>query len=406
MVEEYHIEGVASAYRASGPQGPPFEAVEDGQAAYRTRILVVRPIDPGRFNGTVVLNWQNVSAGFESRAPSDGEPYEGYAWVGVSAQEVGLYGAPFAMRGAGGPVASQPLVDHDPARYGSLRHPGDQGSFDIFTAAAMAVGPQREGSVDPMGGLVVRRVIATGASQSAMRLATYLNWVHPRSPVIDGFVLAVWEGRGPRLEEGAVSAGFRSSIRPDLDVPVVVVNSEFETIPIYLAGAVDSETTRIWEVTGAPHAPAHVGRHADDDDWGPNPLSIQPVYDAALRHVHHWANGDGSAPAQPRIEVEAGSPPRIRRDDNGNAVGGIRLPEIAVPVSEYRGMSFGTGRPPLFGAARRLPDDRLRVLYSSRADYLARWSAAVDSLVESGALRPADAPDMKARGEGVHLPFD
>jgi len=404
MVEEYHLEGVASAYRAMGPPGPPFAAEPNGEAAYRTRILVVRPIDPDRFNGTVLLHWQNVSAGFESRAPSDGETYEGYAWVGVSAQEVGLYGSGFAMRG-GGAGAALPLLDHDPARYGSLRHPGDQGSFDIFSAAAMAVGPQREGGVDPMGGLAVRRVIATGASQSAMRLATYLNWVHPRSPVIDGFVLVVWEGRAPRLEEGAVTMGFRSSIRPDLDVPVVVVNSEFETIPIHLAGVVDSEMTRIWEVTGAPHAPAPVGRHPDDT-WGPNPLSVQPIFDAAVRHVHHWAKGEGGAPAQPRIEVEAGSPPRIRRDEDGNAVGGVRLPEIAVPVSEYRGTAFGTGRAPLFGASRRLPDDRLRALYSSRADYLARWSAAVDSLVDSGALRPDDAPGMKARGEDVHLPFD
>ena len=67
-----------------------------GEARYRTRILVVRPGDPARFNGTVLLNWQNVSAGIEGGAPA-GRDLRGYAWVGVSAQEVGLYGFPAGM---------------------------------------------------------------------------------------------------------------------------------------------------------------------------------------------------------------------------------------------------------------------------------------------------------------------
>ena len=81
---------------------------------------------------------------------------------------------------------------------GDLRHPGDQGSFDIFSQAARAVGPTRNASVDPMGGLDVRRVVATGGSQSAMRLVAYINAVHPPDQAIDGFLLSLWEGRAPR----------------------------------------------------------------------------------------------------------------------------------------------------------------------------------------------------------------
>ena len=38
-----------------------------GEAPYRTRLLVVRPEHADRFNGTVVVHWQNVSAGYENR---------------------------------------------------------------------------------------------------------------------------------------------------------------------------------------------------------------------------------------------------------------------------------------------------------------------------------------------------
>ncbi len=35
-------------------------------APFRTRLLVRRPVDPARFNGTVVVNWNNVSVGYEN----------------------------------------------------------------------------------------------------------------------------------------------------------------------------------------------------------------------------------------------------------------------------------------------------------------------------------------------------
>lgn len=409
VLEEYVLEGVANAYTSHGTDGIPpngrWSATEIGEARYRTRILVIKPANPEGFNGTVLLNWQNVSAGVESGTPSAGEMYNGYAWVGVSAQEVGLYGFPAGARGEFRRDV-RPLVDHDPERYGALQHPGDQGSFDIFTAAALAVGPNRSGPVDPLDGLEVRRVVATGASQSAMRLATYLNAVHPMALAIDGFVLALWEGRGPRLEEGPVAMGARSSIRDDLDCPMIVVNSEFETIALHQAGLVDTGAQRIWEVAGAPHAPLRSDLGSEPGVWGSNPLSIQPVFDAAVRRVHEWVTQGIAAPSQPRIAVEEEPRPRVRRDDLGNAVGGIRLPEMAAPVAEYRGMSFGTGMPPLFGAARRFSDDQLQAMYRSRADYDARWSAAVETLVATGCLLPEDRPALLARCAQVRLPFD
>ena len=409
VVEEYQLEGSVVGYRIA----PGTKATTDGRwaveefadATYRTRILVVRPVR-APFNGTVVVSWQNVSAGYEIGSPSGEEIFDGYAWVGVSAQEVGLYGFPVGLERFANHRAL-PLVEHDPERYGSLFHPGDPASFDIFTQAGRVVGPERPVDVDPMGGLDVRRVVAAGGSQSAMRLVTYLNAVHPFTRVFDGFLLSVWEGRAPRPEEGLLPMGVRTSIRTDTPTPVLVVNSEFEAPYLATIPVVDDDHLRVWEVAGTPHGVARTrGQHPDARGRVANDLAYEPVREAALRAVHRWLADGTPAPSQPRIVVDPGPPATIRRDAHGNAVGGIRLPEIEAPTRAYYGMAHGTGRAPLFGAARPFTDDELRRLYPSRASYVARWRDAVDALVQTGALRPEDAPATKERAGEVVLPVE
>jgi hypothetical protein len=410
VVEEFHLEGEATAYHLArderGPVDGRWEVEPYASAPYRTRLLVVRPARADACNGTVVVNWQNVSAGYEQHAPNDGEVYEGYVWVGVSAQEVGLYGFPAGMER----MASRrglPLLEHDADRYGDLHHPGDPACFDIFSAAGLAVGPGRDGDVDPLGGLPVERVVATGGSQSAMRLAAYLNAFHPSARVYDGFLLSVWEARAPLPHEAILPMGQRTALRTDTATPVIVVNSEFESTHLAQVPCVDTEWLRIWEVAGTPHgnarsrvdAPDRRGRVANRLRWA-------PVHEAALRALHGWVRDGVAAPHLPRIEMDPGPPLRARVDDVGNAVGGVRLPELEAPTARYQAMAMGTGRLPLFGAATPLADDELRARYVDRADYERRWHAAVEALVASGALRPEDAPAMHARVADVRLPFD
>jgi len=400
------MRGVAACYEPLTDDPVKMEVEEQGTASYHTRLLVIRPIDPARFNQTVLLNWQNVSAGFETFAPSTGELYEGYAWVGVSAQEIGLYGPPLGM-GRAPRLNAQGLVDADPERYGMLRHPGDPGSFDIFADAARVVGRNRSTEVDPLAGLDVRHVIAVGGSQSAMRLVAYANALHRRHRLMDGYALTVWEGRAPDLMDGPISlGGARTVIRDDLEVPVVVVNSEFEALALHLAGAVDSEWTRHWEVAGTPHGVTQRSELPNGRGWKPNTLRFNPVAESAIRHVRRWVAEGRRAPSFPRIEIDEGRPPRIRRDAHGNAIGGIRLPELEAPVAEYRGMATGTGLPPLFGAARPFTDDELSVVYPSRQPLEAQWGRAVEDLVASEAIRPQDAATMAQRVAEVRLSTD
>ncbi len=119
----------------------------------------------------------------------------------------------------------------------------------------------------------MERLLAAGGSQSAMRLATYLNTVHPVERVYDGFLLSVWEARAPRPEEGVLPMGVRTAIRTDTPTPVVVVNSEFESTQLAQVPCTDTEWLRVWEVAGTPHGNAR--RHLDEAR--PSRARRQPV---------------------------------------------------------------------------------------------------------------------------------
>ena len=63
--EEYFLQGTARTYdipRDQMSNGTPSETTHP----FKTRIVVRRPAMPARFNGTVVVEWTNVSEGFDN----------------------------------------------------------------------------------------------------------------------------------------------------------------------------------------------------------------------------------------------------------------------------------------------------------------------------------------------------
>src|SRR4051812_31979858 len=97
--EEFFLSGTAVRYTAAaagtlGRDGR-WAVDPDGAAVpFRTRLLVRRPVDASACNGTVVVEWQNVSGGMDIDAHWLHNYQEilrsGYAWVGVSAQRAGV----------------------------------------------------------------------------------------------------------------------------------------------------------------------------------------------------------------------------------------------------------------------------------------------------------------------------
>jgi Alpha/beta hydrolase domain len=423
--EEFFFDGVATRF---GPE-PSDERAFDGRwhaepvesSPFRTRFTVLRPVDREWFNGTVVLSWNNVSGGFEvwGAGADEGAFADGFAYVGVTTQRVGVHGAGENPMG---------LIAWDPERYGTLSIPSDDYSYDIFTQAARAVGPGRSGTLDPLGGLDVRHVIAQGGSQSAARLATYFNAIQPREGVIDAFILTVYFGRGTPLEVGDLVLTMDSPeiaelvgrgthlLRPDLGIPVMVVNSESETPSCLPVRQPDTEYSRWWEVAGTVHGSPDTVRDLMKRlgrDLGVELPSIdaacqastRPVTDAALHHMHRWVNGGPPPPRQPLIET-AGEPPHIDRDADGIARGGIRLPHADVPLSgtsSSAGPSASGG--PDFGPTYvDFRADELWRRYGDRAHYLVRFERAALAAAAAGVLleREVEALVVEAAAAFLH----
>ena len=89
--EEFFIQGTANRYNTT-PQTT--ATIMDSDHPYKTRVIVRRPADAKRFNGTVLVEWDNVTNGFDAENvwffSWEHILRAGYVWVGVSAQQVGV----------------------------------------------------------------------------------------------------------------------------------------------------------------------------------------------------------------------------------------------------------------------------------------------------------------------------
>lgn len=372
--QEYFVSGTATE-------------LENGLTApYTTRILVRHPVSPSRFNGTVVVEWDNVTGGMdlETLWPSTGEygMREGFAWVSVSAQLVG----------------ADQLKWWDPVRYAPIVHPGDDFSFDIFSQAMAAVKQPRlnrttvetPNRVDPMDGLVVRRVIAHGASQSASRLTTYINnGYHAAADMADAF--SITRGGG--------------------DADVARIAEETETLVVQVqeesqgARPMDTPYYIVYEEAGIAHAPLgwyqYVWRLQTRDLVGYSPVpdaagagcsmnrgSSQYTHRMHLFHIQRWLEYGITPPSAPRLSRTGTT---LNRDADGLAAGGVRYPFVAAPVSYNSAEGC-----PLFGQYRPWSREKILGLYPTKDDYVSKIDAVADQLFADGLLLWEDVLDAKA----------
>jgi hypothetical protein len=421
LIEEFLLHGTAQAYAPAvgstvGLDGR-WSVEPSATAAYRTRMYVVRPADPARFNGVVLVNWQNVTAGFDIGAPSASDLAQGYAWVGVTAQRVGIEGQPSPAPGMPDTIG---LAAWDPERYGSLHHPGDEFSYDIFTQAArkLAADPLPD-DVDLLGGLQPRLLVATGESQSAMRLGSYINMVDDAEPLFDAFLLNLHWGVCPYPPNQSLFESFApignglsagsAAIYDRGRMPILVLNTESETLRSLPVRQPDTATFRFWEMAGTAHMGGNVVPETKElmvrdgitafmprdvvntIDWG-------YVRNAALDHLVAWAGGGTPPPSFPPINVEDGS---IVTDEIGNATGGIRLPDLAVPTAVHSGTN-ALGLPvSLVGQSSPLTHEQLCALYPDADAYLKAWNEAVDAIRAQGLILDSDLDAERAGGRTI-----
>ena len=404
--------GTASSYESAQPLAGDgrWDFTEGDTADYRTRVLVRRPADEADFSGTVVVEWLNVSGGIDANPDWASLEEElvrsGDAWVGVSTQLIGVEGGPVLVTAPGAEsVSGQGLVGIDPARYGTLEHPGDGYSFDIYTQVARAL---REGQ--GLDGAQPDTLIAAGESQSAIALTTYHNGVQPLTEAFDGFFVHSRASVALPLVGPAEYADLAGAIgaqptllRDDLDVPVMDLQSEGDVIGVLdsiAARQPDSDTFRLWEVAGTSHADAHLlGPIAELADCGV-PVNAGPLHlvaKAAYAHLVEWIDTGEPPPTMPLLDVTDDDPQQIARDADGIATGGVRTAPVDVPVDVLSGQP-GPSEDLfclLLGSTTPLPASRLAELYPSRADYESAYAAAVDAAVEQGVVLDADADALQ-----------
>jgi hypothetical protein len=423
--DEYFLEGTARSHAGPEPE-----------AFFRTRAVVRRPADAARWNGSVVVEWFNVSGGLDA-APDWSFLHRqifraGFAYVGVSVQRVGVEGGGFAS-------IQIPLKTVNPQRYGELAHPGDAFAYDIYTQAGRAI---REGHL--LGGLVPKRVLAVGESQSAMFLVTYVNSVDADARAYDGFLIHGRGGMGAPLDgssiirqplserAAAVSSGRGASflggterIRDDVRVPVITVQSETDVLGLGSASARqdDGPRFRLWEIAGAAHADTYLLVASGNDDGQRTPAELAKwlaptdnafgmkmdspmnsgpqqhyVLQAALDHLDRWAAGGAPPPSAPRLEITnaVDGVAAFALDDHGNVRGGVRTPWVDAPSAVLSGFGqSGAEFAFLFGTTRPLAAATRAQLYpGGRADYLARYAKATDEAVGAGFLLEADREEI------------
>ena len=411
VMEEFLISGEAQRFHGIGEEAFPTTGIWQTRRGelepFTTRAYVVRPRAADDFNGVAVVNWQNVTAGFDIGAPVNAEIFRGYAWIGLTTQKIGVDG-----------TSNTPgLRQWDPERYGGLRHPGDAWSYDIFTRLGRDLKSPTLVRQRLLGGLVADTLIATGGSQSAMRLGSYINAAHAHERVYDGFHLTVHWGICPPINEvelmtmfapaGDQVTGYHSRIRDDLDVPILSIATECESRFNFPVRQADSETYRFWEVAGASHQSpmradvlagimARDGVRVSTPPPDRNTVHWDYIDNAGLRALTKWIRA-GEPPASiEQIRMRDNRPDSTERDEYGNAQGGIRVPELEAPVASYRGERNSIEDPAwLSGKTVPFSDAKIAELYpTGRA---AAWNLAVDRLRALELVLPEDEATVRAR---------
>lgn len=400
------------------------EAVAQGEpAAFVTRLVIIRPAAAAEFNGTVLVEWLNVSGGTD--APADWNylhreiTRRGYAYVGVSAQQAGI------ELGARGLPGALPLKAADPARYEGLHHPGDAWAYDIFSHAGRAVPAL-------LGGLAPDRVLAIGESQSAGFLTTYANVIDPVAPIFDGFLLhSRFRGAAPLdgaylVSVQALGAGVAIDpvpIREDVRVPVLMFITETDLmmpgISYWQARQRDTGRIRTWEVAGTAHADTYTLRGGAIDTEQASAPQIASIFapldtlfgqtmaksinaapqhhyvlQAALDALDRWVRTGTPPPPTPRLALNEA----LELDSCGNAIGGIRTPWVDVPIATYSGIGQpGDGFSVLFGSTVMFDAAMLATLYPGGRDaYLAQFRDALDVAIADGVMLAADREESLA----------
>jgi len=358
--EEFFVSGTATVYTYEETPRRGVVLPRDLAVPYKTRLSVRRPADPADANGTVVIEWWNSTGTFDIAPVWDASAElfarEGWTYVGVTNSNVPIVFLQNRCR-LGGIIP----VAMCRQRYASLSLPENGQAYDIVSQIVHAL--RQGGDSSPLpAAYPVERVFHAGQSQQGGSVITYASDFHFEGN--DGYFVQV-AALGRSINSGPVCGsagappypactpalqGTSRFVRTDLPVPVIQALSETDVSIGFGAVAegsrqADTRTFRHYQMAGTAHAGVHIGVDIIPnllklEDTCLNPLNTHadgPVFGSYLlnamwKNLERQVRGHVPPPPGKPISFADGA---IERDEFGNAIGGLRLPELDLPVATY-----------------------------------------------------------------------
>jgi hypothetical protein len=436
--EEYFVSGEATLfnYAHNPPLGPTDLTPIQEDVPYKTRIIVRRPVEQGHFNGTVVIEWWNSTAGFDTAPVWDPSAThfirEGYIYVGVTNSTTSL---DFLIGGCRLLGLLPPTCG---TRYSTLSLPENGLAYEMASQIAHLL--KSDSSENPLpDNFEVERIYHAGQSQQGGSMVTYASAFH--FDTNDGyFVQQAATARSinfgpacgasgsppypdctPRLQ------GADRLVRTDLPVPVYHANSETDIDILFgIAGRqADTPTFRYYEVAGAGHLSVHKDIELIPAGiLGPDPVLLE---DLCLNEINSTADGPiffsyvlnalwdsmeeqvqkgRVPPAGVQMDVDSMTG-AVLRDSFGNGLGGVRLPAMDVPIATYTPGNVADPTLPgllvfignlacrLSSSVTPFDEATLDELYPDHGSYVSQVAMAANALMQQGLLLPKDQQTIK-----------
>lgn len=360
---------------------------------YRTLLQVIRPEDPTKASGIVVIEpWHR--AGYWTLYSK----VQGY---------LSREGHTAAVVVSNRNVLETAIKPQNPTYFDSL----SLADTEFTDSQVMAdAGVLLRCGVIP--GVVARKIILGGQSTEAYWVRRFMSQEHNVAS-FDG--QHIYDGYFPA--QSALSSP--RAIIEDFDVPVIELQGESELIRSFARGGSeasyrreDAENYRLYEVPGMPHVCTRHGASSSrtatmnclSTNWSNFPLF--DVFHVALDNLITWIDRGIAAPSAERMKtLDAGRV--IVRDDHSNALGGLRTSYFEVPTVTIHATCGETPedlrseRCDFFAWDEPFSTAKLKMLYRSHEDYVANVTKSLDQLVSERWYLVEDALAM--RNEAIRV---
>ena len=432
--KEYFVSGSANLYDIASDNRL---MVREAGLPYTNRILVRTPENPEDFNGKVYVDILNASDKYDNESlwrRAYGMIMEkGAAYVGITSKPVCVaalqrfddrydalsWASPnswlytsYKIDKANGQTA-EAAYEKFWVTAGELPYTDIGLVWDILSQTGYAI---QENANDMFGtGKSVEGVYLYGQSQSGFVMNEYfrfMDFLKEKGEALpyDGFMNVVGTYPANKINQSDTTAVAKNTesyyVGKNLDVPVIYVTSQMD----YNAGFRPGESNvdedgmvALYEIAGAPHSDPAAPVFPYNDiltEMGYPARNLFPTFNqdqevsdynsnmfvqALLLQLDAWAT-EGTAPT-------VLDDPYITKNEDGTVTGGLRSPQLDVPVAHYYekplGSVFSTT-----GTMVPFTSEELKAAYKGYDDYAEQFDAALEKLVEAGLIRATDKAYM------------